>query len=215
MPGAGFTQESPPMAGLSTAHQGNRRLLSTLVAVGDLDVTQPSLLPEWTVGHVLTHLARNADPFVRILRSATENGAGAPVPRWRRRAGTGHRARSRASGRGDHGGPRGFGTRRLTRPSRRCLRSSGTVWLAHRRFCAPLPNPPSPRWREVEVHHVDLGLGYQISDWPEAEFVSADLPHALDRVPERLGHAAQPCHLPGLGLRPHRLAAGHRSAAPC
>ena len=103
-----------------------------------------------------------------------------PVPRWRRRAGTGHRARSRASGRGDHGGPRGFGS--AAGPTfeevpavvwhRHGLRTDGSV--------LPCRILPLPCRREVEVHHVDLGLGYQISDWP-AEFVSADLPHALDR----------------------------------
>ena len=29
--------------------------------LSDDDVRSPSLLPEWTVGHVLSHVARNAD----------------------------------------------------------------------------------------------------------------------------------------------------------
>ena len=49
------------------------RLLTSLEGVDDLDVTRPSLLPEWSIGHVLTHLARNADAFVWILRSASED----------------------------------------------------------------------------------------------------------------------------------------------
>ncbi len=68
-------------AGIRQASNGSRgatnRLLAALGAVDDLDVTRPSLLPDWTVGHVLTRLARNADSFVRILRSAGENR---PVP---------------------------------------------------------------------------------------------------------------------------------------
>ena len=36
----------------------------------DLDASAPSLLPGWTVGHVLTHLARNADSMVRVLDAA-------------------------------------------------------------------------------------------------------------------------------------------------
>ena len=30
------------------------------------------------------------------------------------------------------------------------------------------------RWRETEIHHADLGLGYEFSDWP-ADFVRIDL----------------------------------------
>src|SRR3954465_13737343 len=37
---------------------------------GDIDVTAPSLLPGWTIGHVLTHLARNADSMTWALRAA-------------------------------------------------------------------------------------------------------------------------------------------------
>ena len=48
------------------------RLFETLEVISDLDVTRPSELPDWTVGHVLTHLARNADSFSWILRSASE-----------------------------------------------------------------------------------------------------------------------------------------------
>ena len=40
------------------------------------------------------------------------------------------------------------------------------------------------RWREVETHHVDLGLGYRVSDWPD-ELVARWLPILLDRLPSR------------------------------
>jgi maleylpyruvate isomerase len=41
------------------------------------------------------------------------------------------------------------------------------------------------RWREVEVHHVDLGLGYEPRDWPAA-FVETCLPELLAALPARL-----------------------------
>ena len=44
---------------------------------------------------------------------------------------------------------------------------------------------PAHRLCEVEVHHVDLGLGYTPADWPE-EYVAWDLPVLLATVPERL-----------------------------
>ena len=49
----------------------------------------------------------------------------------------------------------------------------------------PTTGSPVRRLREVEVHHVDLGLGYEATDWP-AEYVRWELPMALARVPDRL-----------------------------
>ena len=45
------------------------------------------------------------------------------------------------------------------------------------------------RWREVEVHHLDLGLGYPQSDWPP-RLVDLMLPGLLDGLPEPAGRAA-------------------------
>ena len=56
------------------SHDATARLLAALEVLRDLDVTRPSLLPDWTVGHVLTHLARNADSFVRILAQQAKTG---------------------------------------------------------------------------------------------------------------------------------------------
>ena len=44
---------------------------------------------------------------------------------------------------------------------------------------------PAHRLREVEMHHVDLGLGYTPENWPE-EYVEWDLDVLLSTVPERL-----------------------------
>jgi hypothetical protein len=35
------------------------------------------------------------------------------------------------------------------------------------------------------VHHVDLGLGYRATDWPEA-YVSLELPGALETLADRV-----------------------------
>lgn len=56
------------------------------------------------------------------------------------------------------------------------------------------------RWREVEIHHVDLACGYHPSDWP-AEFVRRLLP----------GEAAA---LAGRSLRRYRLTVNRPSTAP-
>ena len=45
-------------------------MLGTVAKLTDEDVLSPTRLPEWTVGHVLTHLARNADGHTRRLEAA-------------------------------------------------------------------------------------------------------------------------------------------------
>jgi maleylpyruvate isomerase len=44
-----------------------RTLQRTIADLTDEQVGAPSLLPGWTRGHVLTHLARNADGFLNLL----------------------------------------------------------------------------------------------------------------------------------------------------
>jgi maleylpyruvate isomerase len=49
------------------------------------------------------------------------------------------------------------------------------------------------RWREVEVHHVDLGLGYAASEWPVA-FVTRGLGEVLAELPARGAPGRPPAH---------------------
>jgi uncharacterized damage-inducible protein DinB len=39
------------------------RVLATATTLSDAEAREPSLLPGWSRGHVLTHIARNADSF--------------------------------------------------------------------------------------------------------------------------------------------------------
>ena len=47
--------------------QATQRLLDTARAITDPDLRVPSMLPGWTRGHVLAHLARNADGMRNVL----------------------------------------------------------------------------------------------------------------------------------------------------
>ena len=40
---------------------------------------------------------------------------------------------------------------------------------------------PLLRWRELEIHHIDLGLAYTVADWPD-EFVATTLASELPRL---------------------------------
>ena len=61
------------VAGCAAAHRRLLAHLDALLGEGQLDsgvIAQPSRLPGWTVGHVLTHLARNADSHAYVIASA-------------------------------------------------------------------------------------------------------------------------------------------------
>src|SRR5258708_444816 len=51
---------------LAEVPSAHRRVLGRAARLTAADVLRPSLLPGWTVGHVLSHLARNADALVNL-----------------------------------------------------------------------------------------------------------------------------------------------------
>ena len=62
------------------AAAAHARLVAHLATLTDAQAAQPSLLPGWSIGHVLTHLARNADSHVGMLQAANEGRAAGPCP---------------------------------------------------------------------------------------------------------------------------------------
>lgn len=48
----------------------HRRLEAGIAGLTDHQARQPSLLPGWNIGHLLTHLARNADGQIRMFEGA-------------------------------------------------------------------------------------------------------------------------------------------------
>ena len=58
------------VAGCAAAHQRLLGDLDSVLETADVDPTQASRLPGWTVGHVLTHLARNADALRNMIEGA-------------------------------------------------------------------------------------------------------------------------------------------------
>src|SRR5689334_6670350 len=52
---------------LESVREATDRLLSAVAALDNASVAQPSRLPGWSRGHVLAHLARNADALVNVL----------------------------------------------------------------------------------------------------------------------------------------------------
>jgi maleylpyruvate isomerase len=187
------------VAGAAAAHQGLLVMLDD--ALDRVDPAAPSRLPEWTVGHVLTHLARNADSIVRALTAAE---CGEVVDRYEG-GGPGRNAEIEAG---------------RARPAavqvddvRRTIWRLEQVWAAQTNWDGrsretsgleiPVRDLPFRRWREVEVHRVDLGLGYEAEDWPD-EYVRLEL-----RNMEMLWNARRPMGL--TGLPPEALAVPPRT----
>ncbi|GII79300.1 maleylpyruvate isomerase [Sphaerisporangium rufum] len=153
------------------------RFLATTAALSDDDLAAPSLLPGWTRGHVLAHVAGNADSHVNLLTWAR---TGVYTPQYptpdSREAGIREGA-ARPAAR-QHAGNAAAAARLAAAVEG----MPAAAWQARVRGMRP---PDHPAWyvlvrriRELEVHHVDLDAGYTWLDWPEV-FVRRELHDAM------------------------------------
>jgi maleylpyruvate isomerase len=162
----------------------HRAMLDTVAGLDEAGVRAPSRLQGWTVGHVLTHLARNADSHTRMLGAALSGEAVEQYPGGRQ-----ERADSIDAGAGRPASELRADVDRSTAALEAAWAAmTPAAWAGHgltrgRRW--PCRTLPYFRWREVEIHRVDLGLGYEIADWPD-EYVRRELPLLLATVPDRL-----------------------------
>jgi maleylpyruvate isomerase len=150
------------------------RLIATAASLTDEQVRQPSPLPGWSRGHVLTHIARNADGLRNLLTWAR---TGVRTPQY-----ASQQARDAEIE---------AGAGRVAAAQLADLAESAAVFAAERDQLADgdwdtmvqgLNGPPHPAWftlrrrlSEVEIHHVDLDAGYHPANWP-ADFVAYSLP---------------------------------------
>lgn len=175
-----------PTRDILGAGAAQRRLLDAVAGLDDDDLARPSLLPDWTVGHVLAHLARNADSHRRMLEAA-ERGEVAD-----QYAG-GYEARTTAIEEGAR-----QPARMLLDDLRTACTTLARTWLdvhavtwnhGEGRLVSgeviAVRRLPFRRWREVEVHHADLGLDVTWRDW-SGGYVQAELRHQLAGLRERL-----------------------------
>ena len=158
------------LRGVGLAHE---RLVVDLANLTDEMVKRPSLLPEWTVGHTLTHIARNADSHVLMLEAAERGEIGAQYP-----GGLAQRNADIEAG----------ATCSATELIADVVESNARLeaaWLAMSddgwkgeglSVFGPVAvnDLPFRRWRETVVHHADLGLSYGWRDWPN-DYVRVEL----------------------------------------
>jgi maleylpyruvate isomerase len=159
-------------ATLHDVAEATERLLRTVRPLPEEAVTAPSALPGWTVGHVLTHLARNADSLVNLLDSAR---TGEDIPQYPSTA-----ARDQDI---EDGSPRPLAVQyadlvdsdaRFTAAAAKLPDAAWGAQLTHRTgYVFPAYELPWKRLAELEYHHVDLAVGYTPAHWPE-RFATAE-----------------------------------------
>lgn len=173
-------------ARLEMVEDATGRLLDALVGVDDAWCRAPSRLPGWSRGHLLTHLARNADGLRGMLAGAAE---GREVTMY----GPGDARETDIEAGADRSATELVDDVRQSASAlfATCLGVPDAVWKAtpqwRNRRRQPLSDVPGARVVEVELHRVDLGAGYSSADWPA--------PHAsllLDAALTRLSGAPDP-----------------------
>ncbi|MFF8274639.1 maleylpyruvate isomerase family mycothiol-dependent enzyme [Streptomyces lateritius] len=160
-----------PVRDLVSVREATERLLDAASSWDNAAVAEASRLPGWTRGHVLAHIARNADALVNVLQgrpmypdAATRDAdieRDAPRPLEVQLADVRESAeRLQAAGREPADWDRTVELR------------NGVTDRAAR--------IPFRRWVEVALHHVDLGVGYELEDLPR-DFVEREIDFLAER----------------------------------
>jgi maleylpyruvate isomerase len=155
------------------AVRAHAAVIATLEGLTDDQAARPSLLPGWTVGHVASHIARNADGHIRMFDAASRGQVAEMYP----------------GGREQRTADIDAGARR---PAAEIVADVITTVVRLEALWAAMPADAWAgrgvtiageetmadllfiRWREVEVHHADLGLDFSWSEW-DPEYVRLDL----------------------------------------
>ena len=153
-----------PAAEIASCAGSHAALVAWLRAAEPIDPSTPSLLPGWTIGHVLTHIARNGDghldmlagrPQYPSLASRNDDIESGAARSWTEIVADVERVCGDVDARYEE-----------------CGDWTGTVRL----LAGDRPKSLMPllRQREVEVHRADLGLGYGFADMP-SDYLRKDL----------------------------------------
>jgi maleylpyruvate isomerase len=188
------------------------RLIGNVGRLTDADVREPSLLPGWTRGHVLTHLARNAEGGTRLLGWARTGIPSYEYPSVAARAaaieeGAGRSAavlvadvRATAAALAEAAGqmPQGAWQNLVT-------------WTTGQQ--TPAEMVARSRLAEVLIHHVDLDFGFGPGSWP-ATFVREMLAIVVQALNDRpLAPVTAGLHATDTG-RSFQLSGGAADAGP-
>ncbi|MFI1294243.1 maleylpyruvate isomerase N-terminal domain-containing protein [Streptomyces sp. NPDC020792] len=155
---------------LDQINAATEHLIKTASRFTDADVRAPSLLPAWSRGHVLTHLARNADGGRNLLIWARTGVETPEYPSLAARdeqieAGAGRSAAELVADLRDTAAE--FATEYRKMPPEAWIRR--VRWTRGQELAAM--RAADSRLCEVLTHHVDLDADYTPAQWP-TDFVS-------------------------------------------
>lgn len=181
-------QRPDPARDAADVRQATNELIEAVAVLDPSAVAEPSRLPGWTRGHVLTHLARNADALVNLLTWARTGEESPAYPS--------QEAREKDIEDGA-GRPLAEQLDDLRLAADRFAMAVEDMppqaWAAQVRTrlegVLPAAEVPALRLTEVYLHHVDLGIGYTCADLP-AGFVTRELGSVIDHLSGREGIAA-------------------------
>jgi maleylpyruvate isomerase len=176
-----------PSETLLACAASHARLVADVANMSENNVREPSRLPNWSRAHLITHLARNADSFSWLVDGARLGERRQQYPE------VGMRDRDIAAG----------STRsksELYEDLALALEGLEVAWskLGDDQWTIVQDGSSGElemseivfrRLREVEIHHVDLDVGYSASDWP-ALYVEGELRRQLERLPGRADHTS-------------------------
>jgi len=162
---------------LQTIDGATQRLLRTVERFNDQDIEQPSLLPGWRRGHVLTHVAQTADAMRNLLVWAR---TGVPVAAY-----ASQEARDAAIEAGAGRGASALLVDLSESAEQFRIEAEllhGEAWQVSVHVLGGAAFPAAQllhrRLVEVELHHTDLGAGYGAEQWP-VEFAQMPLPEPM------------------------------------
>ena len=169
---------------LTKVAAAEERFIATVEGLEEAAFAEPSLLPGWTRGHVVAHVALNAHSNVNLMNWARTGEETPQYPSEQHRADDIERFSSRTKS--EH-------VTALREAAATLMDAMRAVPLDRWDFTVRgLGSGPRPisrylhgRVNEVEIHHVDLDAGYDSIDWPE-EWVA----RLLERLPEVLEEPA-------------------------
>jgi maleylpyruvate isomerase len=178
-----------PNAWLDGCTHSHRRVEALVSGLTDEQARRGCLLPGWTVGHLLTHIARNADGNSHMFEAALKGEVQPQYP--------GGQAQRDGDIEAGSGRPAAELIRDLSAANQRMEQAwaavSERVWATGVGISgagpAAAPQLVFKRWREVEVHICDIGLPeLGPSTWEELSptYLEVEWPEMVATLPRRL-----------------------------
>jgi maleylpyruvate isomerase len=181
---APVTEPTPATTVVASLHEATQRLVRTVDGLSDEEWRAPSLLPGWSRAHAVAHLVLNAEGLAGALEGLV---AGEAVPMY-----VSPEARDHDIDELSHDDVHPVRDRLLASTTRF---ADAVAALAPEHWAADIERVPggtlfeaaavpAMRWREVEIHHADLGAGYGPRDW-EPVFADAVVDTLAARLADR------------------------------